>query len=311
MASGTKLVVYAALVGNIGVALAKYVVAFLSGSSAMLAEAFHSTVDISNEVLMLVGMRRSQRPPTPQHPFGFGREVYFWSFLVAILFFALGGGLSIWEGIGKIRAPGELDSPMWSYVVLGIAALFDGSSWVVGMREVLKHRRPGHSLWQTLHLSKDPNLVGVFLEDSADIIGLALAAIGVWASHHWHMSRLDGIASLLIGLLLASVALLFGREVMGLLIGEAADPEVLHEIKQAALSDPDVELVGEPLTSQLAPDQIILNMDMRFRSGLDRDGIETAIDRVEAAIKKSVPEITRIFLEAESLKSHDGSRHAT
>jgi divalent metal cation (Fe/Co/Zn/Cd) transporter len=194
---------------------------------------------------------------------------------------------------------------MWSYIVLGIAFLFDGGSWSVCTREVLRLRRPGQGLWQTLKQSKDPNIVGVFLEDSADVIGLVIAAVGVWAAHYWDMPALDGVASLLIGILLASVAMIFGRQVMGLLIGEAANPEIVKEIKQIASADPDVEIAGDPLTSQLSPNQIILNLELRFREGLDRDGVEQAIDRVEAAIRHRVPDVTRIFIEAESLKHHE------
>lgn len=303
MARHSQRVVYAALIGNVAVAVSKFIVATISGSSAMMAEAIHSTVDTGNELLLLFGMRRSEKPATPQHPFGHGREVYFWSFLVAVVLFAFGGGLSMLDGIQTIAHPQALEPAKWSYVVLGLSALFEGGSWIIGMRELLARRRPGRTIWQALQFSKDPSVMSVVFEDSAALIGILIAAVGVWSSHHFHQPKLDGAASVVIGGLLATVAVLFGREVKGLLVGEAADPEVLKAIRLVTQQDPDIEFAGDPITMQLAPSQVLLNIELRFRQGLDRDGIELTIDRIEAEIRKRAPEVTRIYIEAESLKA--------
>jgi cation diffusion facilitator family transporter len=310
MARGSKKVVYAALLGNLAVAVSKFIVAGVSGSSAMLAEAFHSSADSCNELLLLVGIHRAGKPPTPKHPFGHGREVYFWSFLVAVLLFAFGGGLSVLEGTYRILHPQPPESALWSYLVLAVSAVFESITWVIGMRELLRQKREGRNLWEALKHSKDPNVMAVVFEDSAALVGLAIAALSVWASHHWHNSVYDGVASIAIGLLLVVVAFLFGNEVMDLLVGESADPEVVKVIRQVADEDPEVELAGDPVTMQLAPHQVLLNMELRFKQGLDRDGIEAAVDRIEAEIRRRAPDVTRIFLEAESFKGGPARKRA-
>lgn len=304
MADRSKTVVYAALIGNAFIAISKFIVAVISGSSSMLSEAIHSTVDTSNQVLMLVGMHRASKPATHKHPFGHGREIYFWSFIVSLVIFALGGGMSLVDGWQHIRHPESLSSASWSYLVLAISAVFEGTSWLIGVREFRRRRKVSKTFWEQFRRSKDPSVFTVILEDSAALIGIAIAFLGIWMAHHWQKPIFDGIASLLIGVLLIVVAYLLGNEVMDLLIGEAADPEVLRTINQIVAADPDVETAGDPLTMQLAPHQILLNMDLRFRDGLTRNQIESVIDRLEAAIRDRVPEVTRIFLEAESLKKN-------
>lgn len=306
MAQDSRKVVYAALAGNIAVAVSKFIVATITGSTAMMAEAIHSSVDTGNEILLLVGMWQSRKPATPAHPFGRGREVYFWSFLVVIMMFAFGGGLSLLDGLQSIHHPEPLHAQRWAYLVLGISAIFESASFTVGMRNLLARRRKNRTLWQTIRQSKDPNIIGVVFEDSAALIGLALATLGVWSSHHFHIPQLDGAASVAIGCLLGLVAILFGREVKDLLVGEAADPEVVNWIRNVASSDPDIESAGEPFTMQLSPGQVLLNIELRFKDGLDRNGIEAAIDRIEAGIQQNAPEVTRIFIEAESLKPQRG-----
>jgi cation diffusion facilitator family transporter len=304
MADRSKTVVYAALIGNVFIAISKFIVAVISGSSSMLSEAIHSTVDTSNQVLMLVGMHRAGKPATHKHPFGHGREIYFWSFIVSLVIFALGGGMSLIDGWQHVRHPESLSSASWSYLVLAISALFEGTSWLIGVREFRRRRKVSKTFWEQFRRSKDPAVFTVILEDSAALIGIAIAFLGIWMAHHWQKPIFDGIASLLIGVLLIVVAYLLGNEVMDLLIGEAADPEVLRTINQIVAADPDIETAGDPLTMQLAPHQILLNMDLRFRDGLTRNQIESVIDRLEASIRDRVPEVTRIFLEAESLKKN-------
>ncbi|HEX8711644.1 MAG TPA: cation diffusion facilitator family transporter [Terracidiphilus sp.] len=311
MPHDSRKVVYAALAGNIAVAISKFMVAALSGSTAMMAEAIHSTVDTGNELLLLVGMWQSRKPASPAHPFGRGREVYVWSFLVVIMMFAFGGGLSLLDGLKSIRHPQPLQSQNWAYLVLGLSALFESASFMVGIRALLSRRRKGRTVWETVRHSKDPNVMGVVFEDSAALVGLVLATVGVWSSHHFQMPQLDGGASVAIGCLMGLVAILFGREVKDLLVGEAADPEVVDWIRTVTASDPDIESAGDPVTMQLGPGQVLLNIELRFREGLDRDGIEAAIDRIEAGIRRKSPEVTRIFIEAESLKPRrDGSAAA-
>ena len=303
MSSGnSKFVVYAALAGNAAIAASKFAVAGISGSSSLFSEAIHSAIDTSNQVLMLVGMARSEKAADEQHPFGYGREIYFWSFVVSILIFGVGGGLSVWLGIHQIRTPEPLESAKWAYIVLAIAFVFEGMSWIIGVREFRQRRRYSKSFWEQFKRSKDPTVFTVILEDSAALIGLLFAFAGVWSSHHFQMPMLDGIASVLIGLLLVAVAYILANEVMGLLLGEAADPAVIAQIRRVVSTDPSVEIAGDPITMQLGPHQILLNIELRFRAGLDRDGIESAIDRMEVEIRKAVPDVTRIFIEAESLK---------
>ena len=240
MSSGnSKFVVYAALAGNAAIAASKFAVAGISGSSSLFSEAIHSAIDTSNQVLMLVGMARSEKAADEQHPFGYGREIYFWSFVVSILIFGVGGGLSVWQGIHQIRTPEPLESAKWAYIVLAIAFVFEGMSWIIGVREFRQRRRYSKSFWEQFKRSKDPTVFTVILEDSAALIGLLFAFGGVWSSHHFHMPMLDGIASVLIGLLLVAVAYILANEVMGLLLGEAADPSVVAQIRRVVSTDPD------------------------------------------------------------------------
>lgn len=303
MSSGeSKFVVWAALLGNVAIAASKFIVAFLSGSSSMLSEAIHSTVDTSNELLLLIGLKRSERAPDAKHPFGYGREIYFWSFIVSILIFGLGGGASIFEGVQHMLHPEPLHSAWWSYLVLALAFAFESVSWWIGVREFRKRRKYSKGFWEQFRRSKDPTVFTVILEDSAALIGLLLAFAGVWSSHYWDKPMLDGVASILIGVLLVAVAYVLAAEVMDLLLGESADSAVVDEIREVVAHDPDVETAGDPMTMQLAPHQILLNIELRFRHGLDRDGIEAAIDRIEREITQRVPDVSRIFIEAESLK---------
>jgi cation diffusion facilitator family transporter len=309
MAEGSKAVVYAALAGNFAIAVGKFIVAGMSGSSSMLAEAFHSTIDTANESLLLWGMYRSQRPPDRGHPFGHGRELYFWAMIVAVVIFGIGGGASLLEGWNHVQHPEDLHSPKWNYVVLALSFVFEGTSWIIGMREFLRRKRPERTFWQSFLGSKDPSVFTVVFEDTAALVGLLIAFFGVWASAHFQRPMFDGIASMLIGLLLCAVAVLLGREVKGLLIGESADPEIVKRIAEIVNDDPDIIEAGDPLTMQLAPRQVLLNMDLKFRDGLDRNGIERAIDRIETAIRAKAPEVTHIFLEAEALKQDDGRQY--
>ena len=302
MAQASKKVIYAALGANAAIAISKFAVALITGSSAMLSEAFHSTVDTGNEFLLLLGTQRSRRPPDDRHPFGHGKELYFWSFIVAISIFGLGGGLSIYEGISRLQHPKPIENALWNYVVLGAAAVFEGISWGVSHRELKRRSRPGQGLWATIHASKDPSVFSVFLEDSAALAGLTVAFVGVFASHRFGLTYLDGTASVLIGVLLVTVALLLARESSGLLVGESADPAQVQAIRAMAASDPAIQRVHSVLTMQLAPDQVLLNLGLKFRGGLGTRELEDAVDRLERNLRRKYPEIKQIFVEAESLR---------
>src|SRR4051812_7305398 len=233
MAKESAAAIYASIAANVGIATTKFVAAAFTGSSAMTAEGVHSLVDACDGLLLLLGRRRSRRPPTPEHPFGHGRELYFWSLIVAIVFFALGGGLSVYEGIQHILSPEPLKNPAWNYAVLGFAALFDGGSLVVGLRQ-FREAAGGRGFWAAIREGKDPSLFSVVLEDIADMAGIALAFLGVFLGHLLNNPYLDGAASVGIGLVMAGVAVVLLVESKGLLIGERADADVVECITAAA-----------------------------------------------------------------------------
>src|SRR5512139_46369 len=230
----SPLAVYGAIGANLAIAATKFTVAAFTGSSAMLSEAIHSTVDTGNGLLLLWGLRQSRQPASELHPYGHGRELYFWSLIVAVLIFGLGGGVSFYEGVMHLRHPAPLHEPFWNYVVLGAAALFEGISFTIAWREFRGEVR-GRPLWQALRSSKDPTTYTVLAEDGAALAGLFIAAVGIWLAHAFDRPELDGAASMLIGLLLAGVAVLLVREARGLLVGEGIRPETAEAIHQIAL----------------------------------------------------------------------------
>jgi cation diffusion facilitator family transporter len=298
MAEST-VAVYAAIAGNVAIAVTKFVVAGITGSSAMLSEGVHSSVDTFNGVLLLWGIRRSQRPATPEHPFGHGKELYFWSLIVAVLIFGLGGGVSFFEGVQHIRHPEPLHDPTWNYVVLAAAALFEGISFTIALRQFLK-RAGSTPFWEALHRSKDPTTYTVLAEDAAALIGLAIAAIGIALSHSLGMPELDGAASVLIGLLLAGVATLLTWESRGLLIGEGVRPETAQAIRAIALAQPNVRDVGRVLSMYIGPDDVLVTMDLDFDEGTDAAEAAVAIADVERQVRDRFPMIRRLFIESGS-----------
>ena len=295
----SRIVLYAAMAANIGIALTKFVVAGITGSSAMLSEGFHSSVDILNGGLLLVGTKLSQRPATPEHPFGHGKELYFWSLIVAVLIFGLGGGLSLFEGVQHILHPEPLRSATWNYVVLAAAAVFEGSSFVVALREFRK--QAGETpFWEALHGSKDPATYTVLAEDSAALAGLLIAAVGIGLSHALDRPEIDGAASILIGLLLAGVAVLLVRESRGLLIGEGIKPETAAAIRGIASAQAKVRDVGRVLSMYVGPDDALVTMDLDFADGTAADEAGRAIAEIERQVRDRFPKIRRLFIEAGS-----------
>ncbi|MGB0563848.1 MAG: cation diffusion facilitator family transporter [Spirulinaceae cyanobacterium] len=305
----SKVSIYAAMVANLAIAVAKFVGAALSGSSAMLSEGIHSLVDTANEVLLLYGLARSQRSPDEAHPLGYGQELYFWSLIVAVLIFALGGGVSIYEGFKSIQHPEPSTNAVISYGVLAAAALFEGTALAISLRQFnrsdvnrsdVNQRQP---LWRAIRQSKDPSAFVVIVEDGAALMGLLLAFGGVFLSERTGNSFYDGVASIAIGLLLTVVAIALVAETKGLLIGESAAPAIRESIRDIVQKDAAVTRMEPPITLHLGPQDILVAMNIEFQDALSADEIEAATRRLEKKIRESHGEVKRIFLEAASVVS--------
>lgn len=299
MSGTSNRAVHAALIGNILVAITKAGAALWTGSSAMLSEAVHSFVDTGNEVLLLYGMRQARRRPDVAHPLGYGRELYFWSFIVALLVFALGAGVSIVQGIRHIAVPRPIEDPIVSYIVLALAAVFEGGSWWVSFRQ-FNEVRGELSLYRAFRRSKDPPTFVVFFEDSAALAGIAIAALGTFAATQWDAPIYDGLASILIGLILAAVAVLLARESKSLLIGERADPQLADAILALAAAEPGVRQAFGVLSMQLAPDQIAVAISLKFSDELRAPEIEQKIYDLEARVRAARPEIVALFVKPQT-----------
>jgi cation diffusion facilitator family transporter len=274
----------------------------------MTAEAVHSTIDTGNELLLMLGRKRSARPPDALHPFGHGKVLYFYSFLVAVYIFAGGGIFAIYQGISHLRQPQEIANAGWSYAVLAAAVAFEGYSWRVSFKALMHAKEPGENLWQEIVGSKDPTIFTIFMEDSAALVGILLAFLGIFLGQLFHNRFLDPIASLLIGLLLMAVAVLLGRESGALLVGERTSRSRIERIKGIILSDSAVQDVGEIFTMQLGPDEAFLAVDIKFHEHLDVRELEAIIDRLEARIQRADPTIKRIFLEVDALRRNEKGR---
>ena len=296
---GSKLVVYAALGGNLAIAITKFVAAAITGSSAMLSEGVHSLVDTTNEILLLYGMSRAAKRPDRSHPFGYGRELYFWAFIVALLVFALGAGVSVYEGIQHLLHPEPMQRPLVNYIVLFASMLFEGTSWVIALRDFREHKgRLGY--FQAFRRSKDPTTFTVLFEDSAALLGLLIALAGIAAAQWLAMPRLDGVASIAIGVVLAISSLLLARETKGLLLGEAAHPQVRDAILRIAAADPDVRSANGVLTVQMGPDEVVAALSAEFQDALDTTRIEACINRIESAIKAEHPTVSILFVKPQT-----------
>jgi len=293
----SKVAIYGAIAANVAIAVTKFVVAGITGSSAMLSEGIHSAVDTFNGVLLLVGLRLSHRPATPEHPFGHGKELYFWSLIVAVLIFGLGGGVSFYEGVLHIQHPEPMHDPTWNYLVLGAAAVFESVSFAIALRQFLQ-KSGTTPFWEALHRSKDPTTYTVLAEDAAALAGLAVAALGIALSHRFDRPELDGAASLVIGLLLAGVAVLLIRESRGLLIGEGIRPQTAQAIRRIAQGQPKVRDVGRVLSMYVGPDDVLVTMDLDFDDGTTAADAAAAIAAVERQVRECYPMIRRLFIEA-------------
>jgi cation diffusion facilitator family transporter len=306
--SSSKLVLYAALVGNILVVLTKAIAAAWTGSSAMLSEAVHSLVDTGNEILLLYGMRRSVRQADQEHPLGYGRELYFWSFIVALMVFALGAGVSIYEGILHILFPKPISDPLVNYVVLGLAFLFEGVSWWVALRQFRALKGP-LGYYDAFRRSKDPITFMVLIEDSAALIGILIAALGTFAATTLDAPVFDGIASIVIGLVLAGTASLLARESKSLLLGERADIKLSDSILRIAEEGSLGLKANGVLALHLAPDQILVALSLEFADDLRAPQIEDAVINIERKIRAAHPEVVTLFVKPQTAKAFKETIH--
>lgn len=301
MATGSShKTIFAAIASNLAIAITKFVAASITGSSAMLAEGIHSTVDTMNELVLLYGIHRSKRPPDENHPFGHGQELYFWTLVVAILIFSIGGGMSIYEGITHLTNPNPIEDPTWNYIVLGCAVVLEGFSWTVALKEFLPSVGE-QNFWQAIRASKDPTIFTVLFEDSAALLGLLVAFLGVLLGHLLENPYLDGAASIVIGIILAVVAILLARESRGLLVGEGVDAATAKQLRSLVLADDAVDRVLQLLTLYFGPHEVLMNIEIQFHSHLSVGEVVQAINRIEATIQRHHSDIRKIFIEAKSL----------
>ena len=294
--SGSRKAIYAALIGNLLIAITKFVAAGVTGSSAMLSEGVHSLVDTGNELLLLYGLRRAAKPADAQHPLGHARELYFWSFIVALLVFALGAGVSFYEGIVHIRDPEPIENPIITYVVLALSFLFEAASWRVALKQFQAEKgRLGYIA--AMRLSKDPTTFTVLFEDSAALIGLLIAAAAIGSAQYFDMPVLDGVGSLGIGVVLAATSILLARESKGLLLGEPAAPAIQNAVLKLAEEDPAVHRANGVITIHLGPDQIVAALSLEFCDELTAPEIEACVKRIEARLQRECPEIVTLFVK--------------
>ena len=289
------------------IAVTKFGAAAYTGSSAMLSEAIHSLVDTGNQLLMLYGVRRSKKPADTLHPFGYGMELYFWTFVVAILIFAIGGSISVYEGVSKLSTPHPVENAYINYTVLGFAMVFEAVAWWIAFK-VFRSSKGDMGYWEAVRRSKDPIVFTVLFEDTAAMFGLIVAMIGIYLADTLNMPILDGVASIVIGVILGMTAVLLAYESKGLLIGEGARRSVVDGIREIMEADKRIEHINEILTMHMGPRDVLLNLSIDFDSGLDADTVQRAISELEARVKAKFPIVTRIFIEAQSFTGHKASQ---
>ncbi|MEL6192595.1 MAG: cation diffusion facilitator family transporter [Bacteroidota bacterium] len=300
MAGSAKGPIYAAIGANIAIAVSKFIAAGISGSSAMLSEGIHSLVDTGNGFLLLYGIKASKKAPDDDHPMGHGKELYFWSLIVAVLIFAIGGGMSLYEGIEHLKHPEPIGDPTLSYIVLVAAMIFEGFALFLAVKSFnkVRGRMP---FWQAIKTSKDPAAFAVIFEDSAALLGLIVALLGVFLGHTFQEPLFDGIASVVIGVILAGIAILLAYESKALLIGESAEPEIRASVTKLVMADEAVHKMSPPLTMHFGPENVLLALDVEFKDEMTSDEIEESIRRLEQQIRESHGIVKRIFIEAKAI----------
>jgi cation diffusion facilitator family transporter len=297
--ASSKKAIYAALAGNLLIAVTKFIASAVTGSSAMLSEGIHSVVDTGNQMLLLYGLRRARQPADERHPFGHGKEIYFWSFVVAILIFAVGAGVSVYEGIQRLLSPHPIENVYVNYAVLGLAMLFEGGSWYFALTEFSKAKGKWGYI-EAVQRGKDPSLFVVLFEDSAAMLGLLVAFFGVLLSQLTGALYFDGLASLIIGVILGGTAIWLAYETKGLLIGESASQRVVEGIRKLVTELPQVSYVNELLTMHMGPDFILVNIAVDFTDDASAQEIERTIAALDRRIKDAYPNVKRVFVEAEA-----------
>lgn len=302
MAQETKTAIVAAILGNLAIAATKFFAAVFSGSSAMLSEAIHSLVDTGNGALILLGIRNSRKPPDREHPFGHGRELYFWTLMVGVLIFGVGGGMSVYEGLTHLTSPTPIEDAKWSYIVLGLSAVFESITWYFGWKAFSKERR-GRGVIEVIHNTKDPTSFSVLLEDSAALLGLAVALLGIFLSKSLNQPYFDAGASIVIGMLLCTIAIVMVHESRGLLIGEGVDHKTLKNLRAIVEADEDVAHVQHLHTIYQGPRSVLLVIELRFHDSISAVDVRKAVRRLEANIQARCPEIKYVFFGAESITS--------
>ncbi|MEH0155687.1 cation diffusion facilitator family transporter [Limibacter armeniacum] len=301
MAGSSKKAIYGAILANLGIAISKFIGAFFTGSSSMMSEGIHSMVDTGNGVLLLFGLKQSVKPADEKHPFGYGKEVFFWSFVVAILIFALGGGVALYEGIHHIISPVKVENVIWNYVILTLALIFEGSALRVALKQ-FNESRGDTPFIQSLMDSKDTSTVAIVIEDTAACLGLVIALVCVFLGQVTGIVYFDGIGSILIGLLLIAVSMFFAVECKGLLVGEGLMPRDNKIITDILAAEGNVLEYKRPLSLYFGPNEVLVNLEVNFKDSLTPDEVEQTIDRIEDSIRKRIPVVNRIFIEAETIK---------
>jgi cation diffusion facilitator family transporter len=295
MAKSNKAI-YAAFAANLLIAITKFIAGSITRSASMISEGIHSVVDSTNQLLILYGVRISRKPADQAHPFGYGKELYFWSFIVSILIFSLGGGLSIYHGVQFIIAPVEQGNPTINYIVLGTSCIFEGTSFIIAMKE-FRVIKGDHGWWQAIVRSKDPSSFLVLFEDGAAVAGLLIVFIFMVIGHYLDMPVLDGVASICVGLLLVAVSMVLGRESRSLLMGEGISRETQVKIKSLVEKDEAVLKVNTIMSTYQSPEEVVLMLVVTFKDDLDTENITDAIARVRSAIKKEFELVEFVFIQ--------------
>lgn len=301
-AGGSNIAIYSAIGANILIAISKFVAASFTGSSAMISEGIHSLVDTGNGLLLLLGIKRSKQKPDALHPFGYGKEVYFWSFVVSVLIFALGGGFAIYEGIHALMDPKPLEDPTWNYIVLCAAIIFEGTALYLSLKTFNKSRKKAGNLIRNIIKSKDAATFAVIIEDTAAVTGLSIALLGVYLTQTLENPYIDGGASVLIGLLLLAVATFLARESKHLLLGESATPETVSSIEKILQNNKKVKEWCVPQTMHFGPDNILLVIELDLEDGMELDEAEETMANLREEIKQQQPKISQVYIQTQDLE---------
>lgn len=301
-AGGSNIAIYGAIGANTLIAISKFIAASFTGSSAMMAEGIHSLVDTGNGLLLLLGIKRSKQKPDKMHPFGYGKEVYFWSFVVSVLIFALGGGFALYEGIHAVQDPHVIEEPTWNYAVLTAAILFEGTALYLALKTFNKSRKNKRNLIRNIIKSKDAATFAVIIEDTAALMGLIIALLGVFLSQYLNNPYVDGIASMVIGLLLLAVATFLARESKGLLLGESATPETISEIEKILSENMNIKDWNLPQTMHFGPNNILLVVELDLIDDLNLEEAEKVMENLRSEIKHKHPKIRQVYIQTTNLE---------